>query len=164
MAWSCSLRDFQEPSLTPDAQPRESSAHWEDCWFWWRYGGFPGSSAGNESACNARDPGSIPVSGKSPGEGIGYPLPYSWASLVAQVVKNLPVMWETWVWSLGWEAVLEEGMATHFSILSWRIPMDRGAWWATVYGVTKSQTWLSDSAQHMEKGPWLEAIEGMRFM
>ena len=51
-------------------------------------------------------------------------------------------MWETWVQSLGWEGPLEEGMATHSSILAWRISMDRGAWWATVHGVTKSQTQL----------------------
>ena len=74
-------------------------------------------------------------SGTSPGEGIGYPLQYSWASLVVQKVKDLPAMWETWVRSLGWEDPLEEGMATHSSILAWRIPMDRGTWWATVYGV-----------------------------
>ena len=53
--------------------------------------------------------------------------------------KNLPGMWETWVQSLGWEDPLEEGMATHSSILAWRIPMDRGAWQATVYGVPKRQ-------------------------
>ena len=58
-------------------------------------------------------------SGRSAGEGIGYPLQYSWASLVAQLVKNLPAMRETWVRSLGWEDPLEEGMATHFSIFSW---------------------------------------------
>ena len=57
--------------------------------------GSPGSSVGKESACNAGDPGLIPGSGRSPGEGIGYPLQYSWASLVTQVVKNLPAMWET---------------------------------------------------------------------
>jgi len=74
--------------------------------------GFSGSSAGKESACNAGDPGSIPESGRSTGEGIGYPLQYSWASLVAQMIKNLPAMWETWVQSLGWEGPLEEGMAT----------------------------------------------------
>jgi len=68
-----------------------------------------GSSVGKESACNAGDPGLIPGSGRSPGEGIGYPLQYSWASLVAQMVKNLPVMWKTWVWSLGWEDPLEKG-------------------------------------------------------
>ena len=59
---------------------------------------------------------------KIPGEGIGYQLQYSWASLVVQTVKNLPAMWETWVRSLGWEDSLEEGMATHSSILAWRIP------------------------------------------
>ena len=57
--------------------------------------------------------------------------------------KNLPAMWETWVRSLGGEYPLEEGMATHSSILAWRMPTDRGAWWATVHGVTKSQTRLS---------------------
>ena len=64
----------------------------------------------------------IPGLGRSPGEGIGYPLQYSWASLVAQMVKNPHVMCETWVQSLGWENPLEEGMATHSSILAWRIP------------------------------------------
>ena len=63
----------------------------------------------------------------------------SGASLVVQTVKNPPVMWETWVQSLGWEDPLEESKATHSSILAWRIPMDKGAWWAIVYGVTKSQ-------------------------
>ena len=61
-------------------------------------------------------------------------------SLVAQMVENLPVMWETWVQSLGWEDPREEGMATHSSILAWRILMDRGAWWATVHGVATRQT------------------------
>ena len=80
--------------------------------------GFPGSSAGKESDCNAGDPGLIPGSGRSPGEGIGYPLQYSWASLMAQLVKNPPTTWETLVRFLGWEDPLEEVMATHFSILS----------------------------------------------
>ena len=62
---------------------------------------FPGSSAGKESACNTGDPSSIPGSGRSPGEGIGYPPQCSWASLVAQMVKHLPAMQETWVQSLG---------------------------------------------------------------
>ena len=61
---------------------------------------------------------------------------------MAQTVKNLPTMWETWVRSLGQEDPLEKGMATHASILAWRIPKDRGTWLATVYGVTKSQTQL----------------------
>ena len=64
--------------------------------------------------------------------------------LVSQMVKNPPAMQKTWVQSLGWENPLEEIMATHFNILAWRIPMDRGAWWATVHGVTKSQIRLSD--------------------
>ena len=106
--------------------------------------GFPGSSAGKKFACNSGDSGSIPGSGRSPGEGTGYPLEYSWASLVAQTVKNLLTMQETWVRSLGWEDPLEEGMATHSSILAWRIPMDRGAWQSTVHGVAKSRTRLSD--------------------
>ena len=59
----------------------------------------------------------------------------SWTSLVAQMVKNPPAMQETWILSLGWEDPLEEGMATHSSILAWRIPVDRGAWWAIVHGV-----------------------------
>ena len=84
--------------------------------------GFPGGSAGKESACNAGDTGSISESGRSAGEGIGYPLQCSWASLVAQLVKNLPAMRETWVRSLGWEDPLENGKATHSSILAWRIP------------------------------------------
>ena len=66
------------------------------------------------------------------------------ASLVAQLVKNLPAMQETWVRSLGWEDSLKEGVATHSTILAWRIPMDGGAWRATFHGVTKSQTRLSD--------------------
>ena len=60
------------------------------------------------------------------------------------MAKNLPVMQETWVQPLGWEDPLEEGMTTDSSILAWRIPMDKGAWWAKVHGVTKSQTRLSD--------------------
>ena len=83
---------------------------------------LPGNSVGKESACNAGDPSSISGLGRSAGEGIGYPLQYSWASLVAQLVKNPPAMWETWVRSLGWEDPLEKGKATHSSILSWRIP------------------------------------------
>ena len=100
-------------------------------------GGFPGGSAGKQSACNAGDPSSIPGLGRSAGEGIGYPLQSAWASLVAQLVKNPPTMWETWVRSLGREDSLEEEMETHSSILAWRIP------WTIVHGVTKSQTQLS---------------------
>ena len=84
----------------------------------------PASSltVGKESACNAGDPGLIPRSGRSTGEGIGYPLQYSWAALVAQLVKNLPTMQETWVQSLSWEDPREKGKATHSSVLAWRIP------------------------------------------
>ena len=84
--------------------------------------GFPNSSFGKESACNSGDPGSIPESGRSAGEGIGYPLQYSWASSPAQLVKNLCAMWENWVRPLGWEGPLEKGKATHSSTLAWRIP------------------------------------------
>ena len=83
--------------------------------------GFPDNSAGKESTCNAGDPSLIPGSGRSAGEGIGYPLQYSWASVVAQLVKNPPAMWETGVQSLSWEDALENEKATHSSILAWRI-------------------------------------------
>ena len=92
--------------------------------------GFPGGSAGKESACNEGNLG-LNGLGTSPGEGKSYPLQYSWASLVAQLVKNPPAMWETQV---------EKGTAIHSSILAWRIP------WTVciVHGVTKSRTQLSD--------------------
>ena len=80
--------------------------------------GFPDSSVGKESACNAGNPGLIPRSGGTSGEGVGYPLQYSWISLVAQLVKNPPAMGETWVRFLGWEDSLEKGKATHYSILA----------------------------------------------
>ena len=99
--------------------------------------------------------------GWSPGEGIGYPLQYSWASLVTQLVKNPRAMWETWVQSLGWEDPVEEGMAIHSSILAWRTFMDRGAWWAIVYGVTKNRTWLNDkhsTAELMETSMLLVVV------
>ena len=83
--------------------------------------GFPGGSAGKESACNAGDAGSIPGLGRPTGEGIGYPSQYSLASLMAQMVKNLPAMWETWIQSLHWEDPLEKGTAIHSSILDWTI-------------------------------------------
>ena len=98
---------------------------------------FPGSSAGKESACNTGDHSLIPGSGQSPGKGIVYPLQYSWASLVAQMVKNLPAMQETWIPSLGWDNPLKKEMATHSSLLAWRIPMDRRAWRAPVHGVER---------------------------
>ena len=76
----------------------------------------------------------IPGSRRSAGGGIGYPLQYSWASLVAQLIKNPPTMRETWVQSLGWKDLLEKGTDTHSSILAWRIP------WTVVHEVAKSQT------------------------
>ena len=82
------------------------------------YEGFPDSSVDKESVCNAENPGSIPGLGRSPGEGIGYPLQYPWASLVAQLVKNTSAMWKIWVQSLGWEDSLEKGKAIHSSILA----------------------------------------------
>ena len=92
------------------------------------YLGLPGNSTGEESACNAGDPGLIPGLGRSPAEGNGYTLQCSWASLVAQLVKNPPAIQETWVRTLGWEDPLEKGTATHY----------------IVHGVTKSWTQLSD--------------------
>ena len=80
----------------------------------------PDSSVGKESACNAGDPGLISRSGRSAGEGIGYPLQRYWASLISQLIKNPPAMWETWIWSLGWKDPLEKRKATHSSILAWR--------------------------------------------
>ena len=84
--------------------------------------GFSDSSVVKESAYNAGDPGSIPGSGRSTGEGIGCSLQYSWASLVAQLVKNPSALQETWVRSLDWEDLLEKGKAIHSSIQAWRIP------------------------------------------
>ena len=75
--------------------------------------------------------------GKIPWRKDSPPTPVFWASLVAQMVKNPPALWESWVGSLS-------GMATHSSILAGRIPMDRGAWQATVHGIVKNQTWVSD--------------------
>ena len=74
------------------------------------------------SSSNAGDPDSVPGSGRSIGEGIGYTLQYSWNSLMTQLVKNLPAMWETWVRFLDWEDPLEKGTVTHSSILAWRSP------------------------------------------
>ena len=110
------------------------------------YWGFPDSLVGKESACNAGDPGSIPGSGRSAGEGIGYPLQYSWSSLVAQLVKNLPAMWEIWVQSLCWEDLLEEGKGCPLQYAGLENSMD-----CIVHGVTKSQTRLSDFHFHSGK-------------
>ena len=82
------------------------------------FGGFPGGSDGKESAWNVGDPVLTPRLGRSPGEENGYPLHYSWASLVAQLVKNLPTMQDTWARPLGWEDPLEKEMATHSGVLA----------------------------------------------
>ena len=103
---------IQVYALTSNAAEAEVGQCYEDLL------GFPDSSIGKESACNAGDPGL----NAGLGEGIGYLLQYFWASLVAQLVKNLPAVQETWVRSLGWEDPLEKGKATHSSILAWRIP------------------------------------------
>ena len=100
--------------------------------------GFPHSSVAKESGYNAEDPSSIPRSGRSAGEGIGYRLQYSWASLVAQLVWNPPAMWETCVRSLGWEDLLEKGKSTHSSICL-ENSMDY-----IVHGITKGRTQWSD--------------------
>ena len=99
--------------------------------------GFFGSSAGKESACNAGDPVSIPGSGRFAGEGIGYLLQYSWASLMAQPVKNLPAIWESWAQYLGREDLLKKGMATHSSIRAWRIP------WTIPWGHRVRRNWAT---------------------
>ena len=101
--------------------------------------GFPDSSVGKESACNAGDPHSSPGSGRSAEEGIGYPLRYCWASLVAQLIKNPPAMQETWVQSLGWEDPLEKGKGYPLQYSGLENSMN-----CIVHGVAKSQTRLSD--------------------
>ena len=83
------------------------------------------------------------------------------ASLVVQLGKNLPAMQETWPTSLGWEDPLEEGLATHSSLLAWRIPMDRGAWQATIHGLSKSETRLSDQAQHIQTDTCLHLMTAL---
>ena len=99
---------------------------------------FPDSSVGKESACNAGDPSLIPGLGRSSIEGIDYPLQYSWASLVAQLVNNPPAIWETWVQSLGLEDPLEKGKATHSSIRG------QNSMGCIVHEVAKSWTQLSN--------------------
>ena len=104
-----------------------------------------------ESACNAGDPSSIPGLGRSTGEGIGYPLQYSWASLVAQLVKNQLAVQETWARSLGWKDPLEKGQATHSSILAWRIP----------YSPWGRKSWTQLSGFHFQLGFYLKSLSQM---
>ena len=103
-------------------------------------------SGGKESACNAGDPGLIPGSGRSTGEGIGYPFQYSWASLVAQMVKNLPAMLETWVQSLGWYDPLEKGLTIHSSIFGLSLWL---SWWRI-----HPQCWRPGFNPWVGKIPW----------
>ena len=106
--------------------------------------GFPHSSVGKESTCNAGDLSSIPRSGRSSGEGIGYPLQYYWVSLVAQLVKNLPAKQETQVQSLGQEDPLEKEMATHSSTLAWKIPWTEESGGLQSMRLQRSQTQFRD--------------------
>ena len=111
-----------------------SESFWNRC-----CSSFPGSSAGKESACNAGDPSLIPGLERSTGEGIGSPLRYSWASLVVQLIKKPPAMWDTWVRLLGWEDPLEEGTGYSLQYSGLENSMN-----CIVRGITKSQTWVSD--------------------
>ena len=115
------------------------------------YKGFLGSSAGKEFAFSAGDPSLTSGLGRSPGEEIGYPLQYSRASLVAQTVKNLPAMRETWVQSLGWEDLLEESMATHSNILAWRIPGTGSLVGCHLWGPTELDTTKATQQQQSVK-------------
>ena len=108
--------------------------------------GFPQSSVGKESACSAGDPDLIPGLGRSSEEGIGYLLQYSWASLVAQLVKNLPAMRETWIQSLGREDYPGEGRGYPLQYSGLENLMD-----CMVHGVAKSRTWLSDLHFHFQE-------------
>ena len=112
---------------------------------------FPHSSVGKESTCKAGDPSSSLGSGRSIGEGMGYPLQYSWTSFVAQLVKSPPSMRETWVWSLDWEDPLENGKATHYSILAWRIP------WTAKFAVSLTKVLSHFSHVRLFAIPWTVA-------
>ena len=128
--------------------------HWGHIWSFLRTVGFPGSSVGKESTCNAGDLGLIPGLGRSAGEWIGYPLQCSWASPVAQLVKNPPAMWETWVWSLGWEDPLKVEMVTHSSILAGESHGQRSLAGYSPWSLKVSETteWLSLSFLERQKG------------
>ena len=139
-----------EPGGLPSMGSHRVGHDWSD---------LAAAAADRESACNAGNPSSIAGSERSPGEGISYPLQYSWVSLVAQMVKNPPAMKETWVRPLDWEDPLEEGMATHSSTVAWRISMDRGAWQAIVHGVARSRTRLSDWAYQSTGGPYIRVVD-----
>ena len=124
---------------------------------------FPGGSDGKESACNVGDPGSIPGSGRNRGEGIGYPLQYSWISLVAQMVKNSPEMQETWVWSQGWEIPWKRAYKPIPLFLPEESPWRgepgglQSMGWQKVrrYWVTKHSTAHTQTHTHTEQAPLL---------
>ena len=118
--------------------------------------GFPHSSVGKESSCNAGDLASIPGSRRSAGEGIGYPLQYSWASLVAQLVKHLPAMRKTWVQSLGWEGPLEKGKSTHSSILAWRVRHNWATFTFTLKGLMVFPTFFNLRLNLAIRSSWSE--------
>ena len=112
--------------------PTDPSRGWLSLMFWRREGS-------KENSPKSRVP-ALPVSRRYKGVLTKNLTEATPDSLVAQMVKIPPAMQGTWVQSLGWGGPLEEGMATLSSILAWRIPIDRGAWGATVHGVAKSQT------------------------
>ena len=133
-------------------------------------------SVGKESTCSEGDPSSIPWLGRSAGEGMGYTLQHTWASLVAQLVKNPPAMQETWVQSLGWEDPLEKEKATHSSILAWRIPwtvLSMGSQrvghnWATFTFIFIFKRWYCESAAlnmpaNLESSAVATALEKVSF-
>ena len=148
--WSLVPLPFLKPAWT------SGSSRFTYCWsLAWRSFEHYFASVWDECNCtvvwaffgNAGDTGSIPGSGRSPGDGIDYPLQYSLASLVAQLATKLPAMQETWVQSLGLEDPLEKRKATHSSILAWRIPR------TTVHGVPKSWTdWVTFMSIHLTLG------------
>ena len=113
---------------------------------------FPDSSVGKESPCNAGDPGSIPGSGRSTGEGIGYALQYSWASLVAQLVKIPPAVQETWPQPLGWEDPPEDGTATQSSILGESPWTEEPGGLQSISSVTQSCLTLFDPMDYSTSG------------
>ena len=115
----------------------------DSCLWYYKALGFPSSSAGEESSCNAGESGSIPGLGWSPGEGIVYPFQYSWTSLVAKTVKNLPSMWETWVQSLGWEDPLEESLDNLLQYSCLENPHQQRSLVSYSPRDHKSKTWLS---------------------
>ena len=129
--------------------------------------GFSGGSDGKKSACNAGDLGSVPGLGRSPGEGIGYPLQYLWTSLVAQMVKNLPAMKETWIQSLGWEDPMEEGMPSHPLFLPGEFHGQRSLAGYSPWGHKESNMteWLRTHTHTLntKAGLWMKTLQGEAF-